>query len=106
MKKLFMICLCLAVAGIIGCSKGSQEAEASHWKKATILDHEAQGNEYGVGTDVILHEGEDGEILNKVTAEYRYDWNNEVGNHKAYVVATTKLADIWAKLKGLLNKGE
>ena len=29
MKKLFMIGLCLVVAGIIGCSKGSQEVEAS-----------------------------------------------------------------------------
>jgi len=58
----------------------------------------------GAGVDVILHEGKDGDVLNKVAGEYRYDVNNS--EHSAYVVATTKLSDIWAKLKSIFNKEE
>jgi len=63
-------------------------------------------NEYGVGADIILHEGAEGELLNKAHTEYRFDWNNDEGNHKVYLVGTSKLADIWAKAKALFNKGE
>ncbi len=37
MRKLFMIGLCLAVAGIIGCSKGSQEVEAYYEQSVTNI---------------------------------------------------------------------
>ena len=70
-------------------------------KKVTVIEAEEE-NEWGVGTDVILHEGADGEILNKVTGEYKFDMNNN--EHKGYLVATTKLADIWDKVKGLFNR--
>jgi len=75
---------------------------AGHWKKSTPVD--TQQDEWGVGTDVIIHEGKDGEILNKVTGEYKFDMNNN--EHKGYLVATTKLADIWNKITGLFNRGE
>ena len=58
--------------------------------------------ELGVGVDLIVYEGKEGQILNKVTGEYRYDVNNE--DHKGYVVATSKLADIWSTVKGVFTK--
>lgn len=60
--------------------------------------------EIGVGVDVIVHEGKEGEVLNKVTVEYKYDINND--DHKTYAVATTKLSDVWAKVKSIFNRGE
>jgi hypothetical protein len=111
MKRLFFILI--AVALISGCSQeaeaGEKSCDSGWWSKVanecvTHPSPKERRNEVGVGADVILHEGEEGEVLNQVHAEYRYDWQN--GEHKAYAVATTKLSDIWAKVKSLFKKEE
>jgi hypothetical protein len=58
--------------------------------------------EAGIGLDVVVHEGKDGEIVNKVTLENKFDWNN--GEQSHYAVVTTKLADVVDKVKSLFNK--
>ena len=75
-----------------------------HDKTVDTDTHRDIENEYGVGTDIIIHEGKDGQVINQVHAEYRYDF--EADNHKTYVVATSKLSDIWAKVKSIFNRGE
>ena len=85
----------VAAVGIIGCS---QEVEAH---STTIINQleDDKDIELGLGADLILLEGKDGDLLNKVTTEYKYDFNND-DNHSVYLVGTIKLADIVAKIKG------
>jgi len=46
----------------------------------------------GVGTDIVLYEGKYGDVLNKVTVEYKYNW--EQTEHSVFTVATFKLVDL------------
>lgn len=107
MRKLLMIGLCLIVAGIIGCSKGSQEVEASYEYESevtNVFNTEQKRNSWGLGKDLIIHEGKEGAVINQVHGEYRWDGNN--GSHSGYLVSTTKVADFVSWVKGLFNRGE
>ena len=104
MKRMLFIVLACAI--FAGCS---QEAEASRRgrcdrSEASCVTCEKDGDEWGVGTDLVLYEGKDGQIINKVTGEYRFDMNNN--DHKGYAVVTSKLSDIAEKIKSLFNKEE
>ena len=107
MKKVFLIALLVLSVGIIGCDKAeasgswdpcSSKYGSQIWNSCI----EDRRNEVGVGTDIVLYEGKDGEVLNRLTVEYRYDWAN--GENKTYLFATSKLADILAAAKGLINR--
>jgi hypothetical protein len=114
MRKAFVLMLILAVCFIVvgkAEARGNWDPCSSHigskiWN--SCIEIEKRRNEIGVGVDVIVYEGEEGDLLNKVTGEYKYDWQN--GEHSAYAVATTKLSDIKAHVKELwgkiFNKGE
>ena len=86
----------LAICLLIGCLT----APTAYAHSTTIInvDNERR-TELGVGMDLILHEGKEGELINKVTAEGKYDWQN--GDAGIYAVVTTKLSDIVDKIKGL-----
>lgn len=69
MKKLLMIGLCLVVAGIFGCSKGSQEVSANEiscdskfgsYVLNKCVGHPTEKNkmEVGIGLDVPLYKSE------------------------------------------------
>jgi len=106
-RKTLMIGLCLLIAGIIGCSKGSQEVEASYEYESSVTNVFSEVDKkdsWGVGQDLIMYEGKEGDIINQVHGEYRWDGNN--GSHSGYLVNTSKVADIVAWVKGLFNKGE
>jgi hypothetical protein len=58
--------------------------------------------EIGAGVDVTLFEDKsEAAIIDKITEEYRYDWQN--GEHSAYTVVHINL---FAKIKGLFSKGK
>jgi len=109
MKKLFMIVLCLAVAGVIGCSKGSQEVSAGEYSsscegyKGKLLNRcvghpdNSREDPAGVGADVLIHETEHLDLV----AEYKYDVNNE--EHSIFGVFKTKKS-IVEYVKALFNR--
>jgi hypothetical protein len=115
MKKstlgIIILCLIFSTTAYAG---GEKSCESGFWSKIlnecsphtvdTDTHRDEKDAEIGVGVDVIVHEGEDGEVLNKVAVEYKYDINND--DHKTYAVATTKLSDVWAKVKSIFKKGE
>ena len=108
MKKFLMIGLCLVVAAFIGCSKGSQEVEASYEYRSEVTNITNVFNElekkdsWGLGQDLIIHEGKKGSLVNQIHGEYRWDGNN--GSHSGYLVNTSKLVDIVSWIKGLFNR--
>jgi uncharacterized protein YcnI len=112
MRKVLIMAVCLLIVCAFTATAYAGEYEKScdegWWSKVAneCVTHPTskRRNEVGAGVDVIRHESKDGEILNKVTGEYKYDWQN--GEHKSYVVATTKLEDIWAKVKSIFNKDD
>ncbi len=119
MRKVFMIGLCLLVAGIIGCSKGSQEVEASGGDACSsylgyVLNkcdpHPAQykrRNQVGAGVDLLLWKNEKVEV----NQQTRLDWNNGLSNGglSTYTVVEPQLEEgvlqtAGKKIKGLWNK--
>ena len=63
----------------------------------TIVQDEKQSTPMGVGTDVVVWEGRSSNVLEDVTAQYRYDANNV--EHSLFGVVRV---NPWK----LLNKGE
>jgi len=109
MKKLLLVSLLALAVCFIGLAKaeasGNWDPCSSHigskiWN--SCIAKEKRRNEVGVGGDLIVYEGQDGDLLNQVHGEYRYDWQN--GEHKTYAVATSKLADIKDHAKNLWDK--
>ena len=96
MKKLLAV---LFIAALIAGCGGAAEA---HEYAAKDHSHYSDSDdvELGLGMDLILHEGEDGDLLNQLTAEYKYDFNND-DSSSFYLVGKIKLADIVSKIKGL-----
>ncbi len=66
--------------------------------ETTYVDADKRRFEVGVGADVTLYEDKEG-VIEKVTEEYRYDWQN--GEHQAFTVVHFNL---WQKVKNLFNK--
>jgi len=119
MRKLIFAILCFSIffCGQTAYAGGEKTCDNSNFWNAvanecsphtvdtdTDTHRDDKDAEIGVGVDVVVHEGKEESVLNKVTVEYKYDINNE--DHKTYVVATTKLSDVWAKVKNLFNRGE
>lgn len=68
--------------------------------ETTINEDAKKRFEVGVGADVTLYEDKHtNSIVEKVTEEYRYDWQN--GEHAAYTVVHFNL---WQKMKNLFKK--
>jgi len=113
MKKFLMIGLCLLVAGIIGCSKGSQEVEANErsFKKHINSSSEVKSRvAAGIGGDIDLWKEDGFDIVQ----ETRYDLNSGDGTWKKSNLSTFTVVDVkteegilqtaWNKLKSLFNK--
>jgi hypothetical protein len=106
MKKLIALLIVVGLMGFVGTAEaGGSSCEGYKGKllnRCHNVVHPDHPDEWGIGTDVILHEGKEGDVINQVHGEYRWDANN--GAHKGYLVSTSKLADVWAKLKALVNR--
>ena len=102
MKKLiaFLVVLGLCVAPVTAFADYYEQESDDH---SHDVRHPERRNPLGVGADVILHEGSEGELLNKVHGEYRWDWQND--EHSVFAIVTTKLEDVWGAIKGLVNRG-
>jgi len=104
--KLFLIAL-IAVFLVTptAYAKGSPDCDGFFgqlWNACHGVEVYKHRTEVGVGADVILYEGEEGDLLNQAHGEYRYDWQN--GDSKVYAVATTKLVDVKDHVKALWKK--
>jgi len=92
-----------------GCEEGLDRTTTSFEHEHCYHDHDTDTNtqnkresEWGVGVDVELWKADnENSIIEKVTGEYRYDFNNSNGNHSAYLVAHVSL---WDHIKGFFNK--
>ena len=112
MKKVLLIVVCLVFLSATAYAGEELDCDSyggliGDYKNDCYPHHEKTDEkdaEIGVGVDIIVHEGDEGSILNKVTVEYKYDINND--DHKTYAVATSKLSDIWAKVKSIFKRGE
>ena len=113
MKKVFMIALCLAVAGLYGCSKGSQEVSASEWRFKKHINEEVTQQdekiEAGVGIDVPLYKS--GKLI--VDQENKLNLNGgaiDAGDFSTYTVFKPQMDEgilqtAWKKITGLFKKG-
>lgn len=114
MKKLLAILVLVILGGTL---ISTHSVEASYefeldcsqaWQSAILNDCNPQNSvkkhrsPVGFGVDLILYEGNDGEISHLVTEEYKYDWSN--GEHSAFTVLTVKSKDVISAIKGLFNK--
>jgi hypothetical protein len=114
MRKLSIIVVCLAVGLVIGCSKGTQEVEASnpceskylapifnecspHTVDTDTIHHDHMDDPLGVGADVLIHETKHVDLV----GEYRYDFENEL--HSAFAVFRTKTSLVNI-IKSLLSR--
>lgn len=105
MKKVILVIaiLLIATAAQADWNPCGNSVSAQIWNRC-----EEQATKYrsevGVKLEVVLYEGDEGDILNEVVAQYSNDWNN--GNDGYYVKLSTKLSDIIDSVKGLFNKDE
>ncbi len=112
MKKLFFVLLIMMVAcvaraddyepwGEPTCENDSEYANFANECNPDTDTNTENGNEIGVGADVILWQAEDdSQLFYEVTAEYRYDTHS--GNQEVYGVAKINL---WSKIKKFFKKG-
>lgn len=112
MKRWLIVLVLVGLVGLVGCA-GEAEARGdvcdsflssvlNECHKVAHPTADKVSAELGVGLDLILYEGKEGQLLNKVTGEYRYDINNST--HQSYAVATSKLTDIWTAIKSLFGR--
>jgi len=109
---LFLLVLFFMTSNVAYAETVSSTNERHYKHEVTVHDKTVDTNthrdekdaEIGVGVDVVVYEGDEGELLNKATVEYKYDINND--DHATYAVVTTKLSDVWAKVKSIFDRGE
>jgi len=102
--KRVLIVVCLLLISSSAYANLSCEGPFGSILNKCVETVEKERSEVGVGGDLIFYEGNDGDVLNQVTAEYRYDWQN--GNQSTYLVATAKIVDVIDNIKSIFNKEE
>ena len=111
MKKLV---LAIAVAGMLyavpafaHCPDGYKSTLNSYGHSHCYIDTDTDTDtiykreaEAGIGTDIVLWENSKKSLIEDVTTQYRYDFNNG-GEHKVYGVVRLNL---WEKIRGFLHR--
>lgn len=110
MKKLIAVVVILGLwfcGPTIAYAGGSYDCSSGFWSKVAnkCVTHPSfpeRRNPVGLGADVVLFEGAEGEVLDQVHTEYRWDFQND--EHSVFAVATTKLEDVWNAVQRLWGR--